>query len=183
MLNTAQKAAFANLFNFMPELGKQAGLDDPQLGELLGTLSGAPALSGALVGAGATVATNRAPVRQPGLAFLDVQVAIKGAVAANSFGVTCQVRDAQGNAIRGIRDVRVCTRAVTEDGGDIAVHAVTPLGTLFRAATNPATGENSAFFSTDAEGRLNFQVTNAVAEATMLVISVEGCAERVISLT
>lgn len=171
-LSAAQRDALNNLHNFFPELGKASGVENPNLGSLLHGVNG-----GEVLGPVTAVGTT-APV-QRGLAFAALTSNAKGAGAANRFDILGQVRDAQGAAIPGIRDVFVRSLAITDNGGDLANAAPS----TNKRAVNPATNENFLWIRTDANGAFSFTCTNTVAEDTVVHCAVDGCTDRVFMLT
>lgn len=107
-------------------------------------------------------------------------VGVEGAVAANAIEVACAITNADGTAITAAREVAVRSTPTTADKGDIAA-AGTPVGTL-HAVQNPATGDNTAHFTTTAGGLFSFRVTNDQVENNGVIILGEGCEAKVLKL-
>ena len=97
--------------------------------------------------------------------------AVPGAESSNEIDVVCQLIDAKGKALAGVRNVAVRSLAVTADKGDLA-EATVAVGTL-KKAVNPTTGENVAWFQTTAAGLFSVKVANDAAEDTLLTFQPE----------
>jgi hypothetical protein len=159
-LDTEQIAKLDAMYDHMPEMGKPSGVANPELGTRLAELHTA-------VEALQTFDTGVATI-----AKIVPTIGAEAAVAANAIEIACQLQTLAGVDLAEARQVTVIVIPGTADQGDIAA-AGTPVGTLNRVQ-NPATGDNTATFTTSAAGAFSFRVTDTVAETCTVQIIPEG---------
>ena len=97
-----------------------------------------------------------------------------GGAAANSIRVACQVRDQDGNAVAGIKNVLITSKPVSgvgtiTDGGAGAVVA--------------GSGSVSCWMTTDADGVLEFDVLNAAIEVNLVKAELDNGTTELLVLT
>jgi len=97
-----------------------------------------------------------------------------GGAAANSIRVACQVRDQDGSAVAGIKNILITSKPIAgagtiTDGGAGAVVA--------------GSASVSCWMTTDANGALQFDVLNASAETNLVKAELDNGTTEIIVLT
>ncbi len=97
-----------------------------------------------------------------------------GGAAANSFRITGQIKDQDGNNVAGVKNVLITTYPVSgagtvTDGG---------AGAVVAGGTSKA-----CWMTTDATGLVQFDVLNAAAEKTLVVVQLDNGTTEMLELT
>lgn len=97
-----------------------------------------------------------------------------GGAAANSIRVACQVRDQDGNAVAGVKNVLITSKPVSGAG------TITDGGAGAVVAGNASV---SCWMTTDAAGALQFDVLNAAAEVNLVKAELDNGTTELLVLT
>lgn len=181
-------AAGASAWVLVPDAGTGRWLrNQPSLADLIAVTNGKGA---ALVGiedtaaryAGATAEAALSEALVKGDLFvIDAVVGAEGAVAANAIEIACTIKDALGATISAARQMKITTRAISDNEGDLAA-AGTPVGTTHKS-DNPATGANEQWMETTSGGLASFRVTDTAVEIVLVEIQADGCRPRLLKLS
>lgn len=97
-----------------------------------------------------------------------------GGAAANSIRVACQVKDQDGNAVSGVKNILVTSKPVSGAG------TITDGGA---GAVVIGSASVSCWMTTDAAGALQFDVLNAAAELNLVKAELDNGTTEMLVLT